>query len=232
MPNQTIPITLQWGPTSQEVAIGDINAFGDFVAAHLAGTIRADVTFILTTLTDPTTFVTDLIFNTTQGVFKYWSSASGSYIPVTPFAIGDLKTSLAGADTIATGWVLLNGRTIASIPGLSTAQSAVLMTLFPSGTLPVIVPQNFSAFPVNGSFSAIPAVAVTPADGVIAALPFDDYYVRSEVEALRDDTETLRDSTAAVQSEIQQVKSVADSVLAALNNSTPPLYSLVFIGFS
>lgn len=234
MPNQTIPITLTWGPVSASFTAADINELGTLLAKQLAGSIRADVSFILPTLNDPTTFTTQLIFNTTQGVFKSWSTTSGKYVPVTDSQIGDVKNTFVGVDTLATGWVILNGRSIAAIPGLSLQQQTVLETFFGvGGSLPTVIPQNIAGLPVVGSFSGIVTPAVLPAAGIIGALPIGATYDQGEVTTLRDDTEILRTSTAAVETQAAAIQAKAEQLLVAIsNNTTPPLYSSLFIGFS
>lgn len=234
MPNQSIPITFTWGATTADISALDINQLGTLISQQLAGQIRADVSFILQTLNDPTNFITPLIFNTQQNVFKSWSTAAGAYIPVTQFAIGDVKDSFVGSDTLATGWVVLDGRKISAIPGLSGAQQAVLESFFGvGGNLPIVAPQNISGLPSNGSFSGIPAATVLPGNGVIGALPIGAAYSQGEVQALRNNTEILRDSTADVETEVEAIKAKSEELLEALNNNTtPPLYALMFCGFA
>lgn len=245
MANQTIPVTLSWGPVSADIQALNINQLGELVARQLAGSIRADVSFFIEVIIDPTAKITSLIFNSTTRVFKAWSDSSGSYVPLTQYLIGDVKNTFIGTDQVAAGWVILDGRAFTAIPGISAAQIAVLQTLFGGTTLPVVVPTNTQNLPASASFSGIakPAApaAITPADGVIGALTFDaTTYTPSESEALRDATETLRDSassvrdtTAAIATQASAIQDKCSDLLTALRGSTTPtLWTSVFIGFS
>ena len=233
MANQTIPITLQAGTLPPNIGTLTIQQQFTLFAAYLSAAIRADVTFILNVLTDPTTFQTDIIFNQVQRVFKAWDTASGSYMPVTPFQIGDVKQTFSGADQLSVGWVILDGRAISAVPGLTTQQMAYLELFFGvDGDLPNLVPANINNLPPPDSFSGIVVPVVVPADGVIGALPIDPTYSETEVEALRDATETLRDSTAAVEVQAAAIQEKCGDLLTALRNPvSPPLYSAMFIGF-
>lgn len=233
MANQTIPITQTWGPVVADVSALNINQLGELIAQQLAGSIRADVSFYLETLIDPTTFITSLIFNSTQRVFKGWDPTAGAYVPITQYAIGDVKNSFVGTDSLVTGWVVLDGRLITAIPGITTAQQTVLETFFGvGGNLPIVAPQNISGMPTNGAFSGITVPTILPANGVIGALPIGAAYNQGEVQGLRDNTETLRDTTADVEAQVAAIQTKAEELLVALNNNTnPPLYALLFVGF-
>ena len=234
MPNQTIPITLQAGVFPPGYNYSSPQEFATALASIMSGSLRADVTFILNVLFDPTTFQTQLIFNVTQQVLKSWDTSTGSYRPLTQYQIGDVKNSFVGQDQISTGWVLLNGRQIDAVPGATTAQIATMETLFGvDGMLPNVVPVNGGDLPAASSFSGIVKPDVEPAAGVIAALPISDPPTQAEVEALRDATDTLRESTAAVETQASEIQDKSADLLAALrNNTTPPMYSLVFIGYA
>ncbi len=156
MPNQTIPITLQWGPVTADISALDINQLGTLFAAQLSGNIRADISFVLPVLFDPTAFVTQLIFNIPQNVFKSWNQNQGRYVPVSQYATGDTKYQFGGVDSVATGWVLVDGRAISAIPGLSFAQKTVLETLFG----------------VGGSLPTVPEVVPTPSTPAMPLLVF------------------------------------------------------------
>ncbi len=82
--NQTIPITLQWGPTGEQFTAADINELGTFLARQLSGSIRKDVSFYLEVLFDPTSQVSGVnrIFNITQRVDKAWEPSVGGNLPV------------------------------------------------------------------------------------------------------------------------------------------------------
>jgi hypothetical protein len=233
MANQTIPITLTAGPVPPGFVANGIDALLQAFCIYVSGSIRADVSFFLVTLNDPTNFITDLIFNSTTRALKAWDSGVGRYVTLTQFEIGDIKNSVVGGDRLAVGWVQLDGRAITAIPGINAAQQATLQQLFPGGNLPTVSPSNTQNLPANGSFSGITKPAVAPADGVIGALQFDASYTEAEVEALRDATETLRDSTGSVETQVSQIQDKAEELLASLNNnSNPPIYALMFVGYA
>lgn len=231
--NQTVPITLSWGPVSVDIRALNINQLGELIAAQLAGAIRADVSFYLEVLFDPTNFVTNLIYNSTQQVWKAWNQSTGKYVALTQYQIGDVKNTFVGEDQLQVGWVILDGRAFTAIPGLSTTQLATLQTLFGGTNLPTVTPTNTANLPGAAAFSGIPAATVLPADGVIGALPISAAYDQTEVTNLRDATETLRDSTAAVETQLAAVQETCDDLLTALRGSvTPTLYASCFIGYA
>lgn len=233
MANQTIPITLTAGPVPAGFSAANINELMQAIATYLSGAIRADVSFYLEVLVDPSNFVTNLIYNSTQKVWKAWNLSTGTYVPLTQYQIGDVKNSFSGADQIEAGWVVLDGRAFTAIAGLTTAQLATLQTLFGGTNLPVVTPTNTQNLPAAASFSGIPAVTVLPADGVIEALPIAATYDQAEIEALRDNTEIVRDSTAEVEAHVAEVQDKCNDLLTALrSNTTPSLYAMVFIGFA
>ncbi len=230
---QNIPITNTWGPVNVDIRALDINQLGQIVAAQLAGQIRADVSFYLEVIFDPTSFVTALIFNKTQNVWKAWSTTSGSYVPLTQFQLGDVKQSFVTTDQVSVGWVVLDGRAITAIPGLTTAQAAVLTTFFPGGNLPALTPANINNLPASDSFSGITEPTVNPADGVIGALAIGGTYTQSEIEALRDDTEILRESTESVKDYATEIRDKSNDLLTALRTpTTPPIVSQIFVGYT
>lgn len=234
MANQTIPIALTAGPVPPGFEAATIDQLMQAVATYISGAIRADVSFYLEVIVDPTNFVTNLIFNSTTRVWKAWNVATGTYVPLTQYQVGDVKNSFSGADQLEVGWVVLDGRAFTAIAGISAAQLAVLQTLFGGTTLPVVTPTNTQNLPGAAAFSGIAGVTVLPADGVIGALPFDPTtYTPAESEALRDDTEILRDSTADVEAHVAAVQTQCSNLLTALRGSTtPPLYAMIFVGFA
>lgn len=233
MANQTIPITQTWGPVVADISALNINQLGELIARQLAGTIRADVSFYLEVLFDPTNFITNLIYNSTQKVFKAWNQSTGSYVAITQYQIGDVKNTFVGEDQLSVGWVILDGRAFTAIPGISATQLATLQTLFGGTTLPSVTPTNTTNLPGPAAFSDIPAATVLPGNGVIGGLPIDPVYSETEVEALRDNTEILRDSTADVETQLAAVQDQCSALLTALRGSvTPTLYTAVFIGFA
>lgn len=231
--NQTFPITLTWGPVTAPVVAADINELGTLVAGQLAAQVQANVSFYYETATDPTTFVTNVILNTTQGVFKMWNPATGSYVPMTQFAVGDVKNSFIGIDSAATGWVRLDGRAILSVPGLSAVQQVNLQNLFPSGTLPVVTLPNTVGMPPGNSFGAIPQPVMDPAAGAFAAQVFTNPPTSGELDTFADLSEELRGSVNGLRDyALTSTQIVSQQMLNALNNvSATPIYSFIFCGY-
>lgn len=235
MPNQTIPIVMQWGPgTPAQQAIVS-NEAGEIIAAQLAAAIRADITYITQVTNDPTTFVGQLIFNVPQNVFKSWDIGSGSYKPVASFGVGDVKNTFVGADSLATGWVLLNGRLISDIAGLSGSQTANLQSLFGSSSdtrIPTVIPANVSGLPQGNAFGSIPWPQILPVADTFANLTFTNPVTDAEADEFADDTETLRTTVDNVFTLVKAIQEVCQQQLTALNaNTTPPLYAQIFVGF-
>jgi hypothetical protein len=231
MANQTIPITLTPNSPPTDVQAANFSQLITLICQYVQGSIRASVSFFLEVVVDPTAFVTNLIFNTSQGVWKFWSVAEGRYVTVTDYIVGDVKNSFFAADQVSAGWVVLNGRQITAIPGLSQLQIDNLTALFPSGMLPTVVPINGADLPPEDSYSGITGVEIEPDSGVIEALPIGVAYDQAEVEALRDNTEILRDSAADLAQETNEIKAKSEELLEALRTPiTPPMVSMVYCG--
>lgn len=233
---QTLPITMSWGPVVADVSALNINQLGELISRQLAGAVRADVSFYLEVLFDPTSFATNLIYNSTQQVWKAWNQNTGTYVPLQTFQLGDVKNTYVGTDQLSVGWVILNGRALTAVPGITTAQLNVLKDFFgtaPGTLLPNVTPMNLGGLPGSALFSDIPKAIVDPADGVIGALPIGAGYSQSEVEALRDNTEILRDSTEEVENQVSGVQDACDDLLQALRTpNNPPLYAAIFVGYA
>ena len=231
---QTIPISLTPLPTPTGIEYSTIDQLLTIIANYLSGQISTDVSFFTQSASDPTSYVTALVYNTSQNVFKGWDTGTGSYLPITPFQYGDVKNSFVAGDEVSNGWLELNGRTITSIQGLSLRQGQVLAQLFPAGTLPTVTPlQNLSGLPQNTSFSGINIPSIAPPQNQIGNLPFSGSYVTIESQNLAQNTETLRDSTATLNTAVTSIRNVAESLLNAMNggNSSATLYAKVFIGY-
>lgn len=241
MPNQTIPITLSWGAFSGTWSANDINQLGTLIAQQLSASLRADISFVPIVTTDPVGFSSQLIFNVAQNVFKSWDVVTGSYRPVTDSIVGDIGNTLVGNDNLAVGRVILNGRKIADIPGLSSRQLANLQSLFGSGadqTIPSVSPANVSGLPVGNAFGSIPwspnlNPTYLPAAGVIApGLTFSNPVTDTEAQALANATEQLRSSGNDAFTVTKDIQALCQQVLNALNtNTNPPIYAFVFCGF-
>lgn len=232
---QTIPITLTPTPVPVGITYADINQLIQIVSRYMAAQISDDVTFVLTGAADPTAFVTLLFFNTTQGVWKYWDTGLGRYVAVTQFQPGDTKTTFLAGDQIQQGWVVLDGRAISAIQGISQNQAAILTTLFGiGGSLPTVTPlTSLQGLPATGAISDITVSDIQPPTGQIGALPFGATYDPTQPQALGSNTETLRNSAEDLKTSVAAIQTQAEAMLAALNNGTTgtPLYSLVFCGY-
>lgn len=241
MPIQTIPITLTPGvppPDAQWVTLADLL---QLFCSNVAGSIRADITFVPILVNDPVTFVGDLIFNLTQRVFKSWDVGSGAYVTVTENVVGDIKDSFIATDDIARGWVVLNGRLLTNITGISAAQLTNLQTLFgssPTTTLPTVSATHTSGLPAGNAFGSIvwpPSInpVVQPASGVIApGLTFTNPVTDVEAQSLANQTEILRGSAQDSFDVTKQIQAVAQQMLTALNQTaTPAIYAKVFAGY-
>lgn len=241
MPNQTIPITLTPGvppPDAKWVTLAELIAL---VCSNTAASIRADITFIPQVSNDPVAYDGNLIFNIIQRVFKAWDIGTGKYVAVTENVVGDLKDSFNGNDDVAHGWVVLNGRLISDVSGVSSAQTANLQSLFGTAAttkLPIVLATHTNGLPPSGSFSGIPippsiSPVLQPAAGIIApGLTFSNPATGPEAQALANNTEILRSSASDSFNVVTQIQTVAESLLVALNNTTtPPLYAKVFCGY-
>lgn len=238
MPNQTIAITLSWGAVATDVKAEDINQLGELIARQMSAAIRSDVTFIPQVTNDPATYDGQLIFNVAQNIFKSWDIATGAYVAVTGNSIGDVKNTFVGNDAISQGWIILNGRLISDISGLSGAQTTALINLFgsaPTARIPNVTPANVSGLPVGNAFGQIPwpnGGETIPLSGVFSSLPFSDPVAATEAQAFAGQSELLRDTTDGIFTLVKQIQAVCQQQLNALNtNTTPPLYAAMFIGF-
>lgn len=242
MANQTIPIVLTAAPVPAGFQAADINQLMTAIATYISGAIREDVTFIPQVVNDPSAFQGQLIFNVPQRVFKGWNAGTGTYVAVTEYQIGDIKNTFTGTDDLAHGWVILDGRTIASITGITGAQQQALNDVFnagaPGGSLPVVTPANVNALPANGWFSGIPwppslFPTFQPGPGVIGGLTVTNPPTGPEVEALRDETEILREASDQAWLVTKQLIGKSEGLLEALNqNTTPPIYAAIFVGYA
>lgn len=234
--SQTIPLKLTATPVPVGVSYADINQLLTIIAQYMAGQIQDDVTFVLTGAADPTQMVTLLFFNTSQGVWKYWDVNSGRYLASTQFQPGDTKTSFVAGDEIQQGWVVLDGRAISAIQGLSQDQASILETIFGAGgSLPVTAPlTGLVGLPANGAVSGVPVTAIAPPNGQIGALPFGASYDPTQSQALGANTETLRGSTDALRTSLTSIQTQTEKILNALNggsSGSATLYCKVFCGY-
>lgn len=234
MSNQTIPITLQSNPVPVGITAANIDQLLTVIAQYMSASISGDVSFFYQTAADPTQFVTSLIYNTNQNVFKGWDTGTGKYLPITQFQTGDVKNSFVGGDEVSYGWIVLDGRLKSAITGLSQNQQAVMNQLFLSDYIPNVAPlQNLSGLPNAGTFSAISLPDVQPPQNQIANLAFSPQYSASESQALAQNTETLRGAAKTINDGAKLIRDTSEAVLEALRggSTSERLYSKVFIGY-
>lgn len=241
MPNQTIPITLTPGVPPADAKWVTLAELITLVCSNVAGSIRADITFIPLVTNTPVAYEGPLIFNVGSRAFMTWDIGSGAYVTMTENVVGDIKDSFNGNDDVARGWIVMNGRLISDVSGLSAQQTANLQTLFgvlSTSRLPNVSATHTSGLPVGNAFGSIPwpasiNPAVTPASGVISPdLPFTNPVTGAEGQALADNTETLRTSVQDSFDVTKQIQAVAQQMLTALNQSSnPPIYAAVFVGY-
>lgn len=235
--SQIIPLKLTPTAVPVGVSYADINQLLVIIGQYMAGQIQDDVTFVQTGPVDPTQMVTLLFFNTSQGVWKYWDTNSGRYLAVTQFQPGDTKTTFISGDEISQGWVVLDGRAISAIQGLSQNQATVLQAIFGvTGSLPVTAPlTGLNGLPASGAISDITVSDTVPPTGQIGALPFGGSYDPTQSQALASNTETLRGSTGSLKDSLVAIQAQAEKILDALNGGSaggPTLYCKVFCGFA
>jgi hypothetical protein len=178
------------------------------------GSISQDVGFFSYAQADPGIFTTVLFFNQAAGLWKYWDTGSGKYLPVTQLRVGDQKVSYSLGDEVLNGWIVLNGRSIDSVTGISQTQKLALQSIFGAGgNLPdVTALTGLNNVPPNGTFAGIANPDTQPVKGVIGGLTAD-------LCNLATNTETLRNSTAALQTSIGQTLTQAEAVINSLNGS-------------
>mgnify|MGYP003344300685 CR=1 FL=1 len=229
----TIPITLTPVPVPVGVKATDINQLITIITQFTAASINADVSFFQIVSADPTQMTTPLIFNTTQGVFKYWDTTVGKYTPITPFQPGDIKNTFNGGDSPQTGWIDCDGRAISAVPNISANQQGVLNALFGiGGTLPDLSPvQGFNNLPASGAFSSVPVAGTTPPAGQIGALPFSTNYNAVEEQNLAANTETLRGSQNDLRTAVVAMQGYSEQMLQALTTPVTGLTAQVFVGY-
>jgi len=181
---------------------------------------------------DPTQQTTVLIFNTSQNVFKYWSTSTGAYTPVTQFQWGDIKNTFMGGDSPQTGWIDCDGRAITAIPSISANQQSVLNSLFPGGTLPTLTPiQGVSNLPASGAYSAVIVAGTTPPQNQIANLPFSSEYNPVQSQNLASNTETLRGSQNELRTAVVAMQTVSEQFLEAFAAPVTGLVAQIFVGY-
>lgn len=229
----TIPITLTPVPVPVGVKAIDINQLLTIISQYMAGSINQDVSFFQSVASDPTVGTTPIIFNSTQGVFKYWDVNVGKYVALTQFQPGDIKNTFITGDSPQTGWIVCDGRAISAIPNISQTQQGILNSLFGvGGSLPVLTPvQGFSGLPASGSFSNVNVPVTSPPANQIANLPFSSEYNPVEEQNLAGNTEALRTSQNGLRTALTEIQALNEKVLSAINNPTASVSACVFVGY-
>ncbi len=217
----TIPIILSPQPAPNTTVPADFNQLVTAICGYVAASINQNVGFFTYGNVDPGVFTTVMFFNRAQGIWKYWDVGTGSYQAVTQFRIGDRKSSYNLGDEVQGGWIVLNGRAIDAVSGISLNQKLALESLFgANGVLPLVRSlDGFNNMPPNGSFSAINNPDVAPAAGVIGGLPFDPTYQSAQVANLATNTETLRGSASTTQAALANSLAKSEAMLQSINGA-------------
>lgn len=129
MAQQIIPISLLGARLPAGFQFGAEDA-AVVLAKYFTATISTDVGFFVYTDVLPTQDKGPVLLST-NGAWYIWSETSGKYLPIPAgYNAGDVKVSYNDLDNIPAGWVVLNGRAIADIEGLSTSQKTALTKVF------------------------------------------------------------------------------------------------------
>lgn len=231
--SSTIPITLTPVPVPVGVKALDINQLITIITQYTAASVNQDVSFFQLVSVDPSTQTTPLIFNISQGVFKYWDTTVGRYTPVTSFQFGDIKNTFSGGDSPQTGWIDCDGRTISSIPNISGNQQGVLNALFGAGgSLPTLSPfQGVRNLPAANAFSNVVVAGTTPPTNQIANLPFSTDYNPVEPQNLAANTEQLRTSQNELRSSVVSMQALSNQMLNAFTTPMTGITAQIFVGY-
>ena len=223
MSNQNIPITLIPTPVPTGTEGMTLNDLLNIIAQYMSASISASVSFFIQGSNWPSSNQ-GIFYNQTLNKFGNWNAALGKYIPVSDVAVGDIRASYIGQDDLANGWVVMNGRQLTTIAGLTQLQLANLQTLYGSAPSAVLPNMPFLAGlnnpPANQSFSNIAQSSVAPVAGFIGALALDGAYNQSQVAALRDASEQLDASVVNLNTTVQKALGVSESLLEAINASS------------
>ena len=130
-----IPITFRAVPLATPVRAVNIDQLLQIIAQQLSGEVDGAFAGLPQLATLPT-YDQGLVYNTTSRAFYAWSTAQSKYVPITTVPLlGEVKLTYRINDEPATGYVVLDGRPIASISGLSETQATNAAGLFGT-TLP------------------------------------------------------------------------------------------------
>ena len=230
-----VPIVLTANPVPGAQRPLDINQFLQTICQYVSAQISQNVSFFIQGAAYP---VSDqgIFFNQTTEKFGVWSSAYGKYIAIGDRTVGELVASYLVTDDLPNGLVVLDGRAISAITGLSQQQTTNLETIFGvTASLP-----NFTFFaalqglPDSGAFSGIPISPFVPLTSQVQAISFTGSYAQAAEQALQSNVASTVTSATSLQSAVQQIQGVAESLLDALVNYTPsgvmPVWK-IFAGF-
>ena len=78
----TFPVSLFWNNVPTDVTYVDINQLGTIIAQQLQATVGASVSFFIAGPTLPVTNQNTIFYSTTTNQFYYWSTVTGSYLPI------------------------------------------------------------------------------------------------------------------------------------------------------
>lgn len=132
-----------------------INAACKYISASVAD----DVGFFRSGSVLPT-YDVGPFYNTSTGTWYQWSLTYGRYIcDLGNFRAGDTVNSFVAGDNLSYGWVVLDGRAINSIAGISTKQKNVLESFFGAGAnLPSGLTASITgtiAAPANSTYTVL-----------------------------------------------------------------------------
>ena len=136
---QSIPISLTASPIPTSIKVTTPTELLALFTQYVSGSISADVSFFLSGSTPPDTDEGVIFYSTTLGLFMAWSTAAGQYVPTgLNLRVGDTLMNFTAGDEISRGYFVCDGRTIATIPGISPNQATALATYFGTPTLPTV----------------------------------------------------------------------------------------------
>src|SRR5580700_4829719 len=166
-----IPIVLTPLPAPADFQAMNWDQLIALVCQYIQGSISASVSFFNQGATPPTSNQ-GIFFNTLDNRFENWDTNQGAYIPISERQVGEIYPSFVGGDDIPNGLIVLDGRSIGSITGLSQQQLTNLQTLFgANASIPRLSsPPSFSGLPANGTFSALNNPQIQPRPGAFAAI--------------------------------------------------------------
>ena len=129
------------------------------VAKYMSASVSDDVSFFHQGAVLPTSDVGPF-FNTASGTWYQWSLTYGRYIcDLGNFRVGDTVNTFVAGDDLSYGWVILDGRAINSVAGLTTKQKNALESFFGAGAnLPSGLAASITgtiAAPANSTYTVL-----------------------------------------------------------------------------